>query len=188
MEAMAWITHWKFDRHLVESCAKYPAFLRSIIIINLLLVQPMPYPQLHLAELLDDKSVDSLWNHLSKPHEVECTLGMRWGSRLVGTTWRCGGAHIIYPWMERWRLTDGTSVVTSDWSRHLFKRARATAKQALPLVTRKSSRPASSTFCHCRDLLWNRPHEQSRPPSFEHCTSTVHASSVQHSKLTSLWI
>lgn len=168
---------------------KNAAFLRFII-IYLLLVQPMPYPQLHLAELLDDKSIDSLWNHLSKPHKVQCTLGMRWGfCRLATRRYHLNdGAHIIYPWMERWRLTDGTSVVTSDSSRSLFQRARATAKQALPLVTHKSSRPASSTFCLCRDLLWNRPHEQSRPPSFEHCTSTVHASSVQHSKLTSLWI
>lgn len=114
MEVMAWLTHWKFDCHLVVMC-KNAAFLRFII-IHLLLVQPMPYPQLHLAELLDDKSIDSFWNNLSKPHKVQCTLGMRWGfCRLATRQYHLNdGAHIIYPWMERWRLTDGTSVVTSD--------------------------------------------------------------------------
>lgn len=101
MEVMAWLTHWKFDRHLVESCAKYAAFLRFII-IHLLLVQPVPYPQLHLAELLDDRirrvvMKSSLENHTR--------FSARWGcveasvvSRLVVTTWTTARTSFIREW------------------------------------------------------------------------------------------
>lgn len=69
-------------------------------------------------------------------------------------------------WKERWRLIDGTSMVTFNWRRLLSKKAWETAKQALPLCH-------MPLFFLPRPVLFlswliptHPPEQQSQPP---HC-------------------
>lgn len=151
MEVMAWWIH-------LRTICKNADFLKFVV-MYLLLMQSMPNPQLHLAELLDDKSID-LWKiHLPKPHKVQSTLRTRWyhlNDKRWGN-WRGEGLRTGPAW---WLLTQVS----------LCLRVRGPRPNKLCHLSHTSSRPTSPTFCLCRDLLWNRPYEQSSPLSFEHAS------------------
>lgn len=61
--------------------------------------------------------------------------------------------------------TNGRDQCGDFWLKSAFVwgRERRPRRNKLCRLSHTSSRPASSTFCLDRDLLWNRPHEQSRP-------------------------